>query len=129
MWLRFLTLSVLLCVVALWILFPRLVSHRHSNGHTASKAALYVVSTALAAFGNDAGRYPTTAEGLDALTTAPASLPMGKWDGPYLDKAPRDAWGEPLIYRSPGEDTHPFDLTIKGPDKKLGTADDVTNTP
>ncbi len=65
----------------------------------------------------DAGRYPTTEEGLTALIQRPASATS--WNGPYLrgEGVPVDPWNRPYDYRSPssrgGRD---FDLCSRGPD-------------
>jgi general secretion pathway protein G len=75
------------------------------------------------------GDYPTTAEGLQALITAPASK-TERWRGPYLQdsKLPTDPWGEPYQYRYPGvKNKDRYDLWSKGPDKTDGTEDDIGN--
>ena len=50
---------------------------------------------------SDVGRYPTSAEGLQALLENPGLL---NWRGPYLQwiTVPLDPWGQPLQYRSSG---------------------------
>jgi len=40
--------------------------------------------------------------------------------------APRDPWGEPLVYRCPGLAGDSFELVSKGPDRLLGTGDDLS---
>jgi len=89
------------------------------------------LKTALERYRMDLGSFPTTAEGLSVLMTAPANA-AGTWHGPYADtpggKPPLDPWGEPYQYRSPG--THNktgYDLFSKGPDKTEGTDDDIGN--
>ncbi len=89
------------------------------------------LKTALERYRMDLGSYPTTAEGLAVMMTAPANA-NGNWRGPYAEtpggKAPLDPWSEPYQYRSPG--THNktgYDLFSKGPDKTEGTADDIGN--
>jgi general secretion pathway protein G len=75
------------------------------------------------------GGYPTTAEGLQALLTAPAKN-ADRWRGPYLtdNKIPTDPWGEPYQYRFPGvKNKDGYDLWSKGPDKTDGTDDDIGN--
>src|SRR5271166_5525218 len=49
------------------------------------------------------GDYPSTADGLQALITAPANK-AEQWHGPYFSdsKIPLDPWGEPYIYHYPG---------------------------
>jgi general secretion pathway protein G len=45
-----------------------------------------------------------------------------------LRKTPRDAWGTPLTLECPSKDgKDPVDVTSAGPDKKPGTADDITS--
>ncbi len=89
------------------------------------------LKTALERYRMDLGSFPSTAEGLAVLITAPANA-AGTWRGPYADtpggKPPLDPWGEPYQYRSPG--THNkagYDLFSKGPDKTEGTEDDIGN--
>jgi general secretion pathway protein G len=75
------------------------------------------------------GDFPTTAEGLQALITAPANK-ADRWRGPYLQEAklPLDPWGEPYQYRYPGvKNKTTYDLWSKGPDKTDGTEDDIGN--
>lgn len=76
----------------------------------------------------DTGHYPSTEDGLEALVTRPANEP--RWDGPYLSKSvPRDPWGNPYEFRSPGEHGE-YDLFSFGKDGKPGgdgEAADITN--
>ena len=75
------------------------------------------------------GDYPSTADGLQALITAPANK-AESWHGPYFQdpKIPLDPWGEPYVYRYPGvHNKTGYDIYSKGPDKQDGTADDIGN--
>lgn len=79
----------------------------------------------------DTGSYPSTAEGLAALVTAPAAR-KDNWHGPYLDapggRLPVDPWGESYQYRFPGtRNKSGYDLYTKGADKTDGTEDDIGN--
>jgi len=48
-------------------------------------------------------RYPTTEQGLQALVTRPTTGPAPRgWAGPYIDKLPKDPWGNNYQYMSPG---------------------------
>jgi general secretion pathway protein G len=87
--------------------------------------------TSLEKYKLDMGSYPSTAEGLAALLTAPANA-ADNWHGPYAEadggKLQLDPWNEPYQYRFPG--THnktKYDLFSKGPDKSEGTEDDIGN--
>ncbi|HEY0945520.1 MAG TPA: type II secretion system major pseudopilin GspG [Opitutaceae bacterium] len=75
------------------------------------------------------GDYPSTAEGLQSLVSAPANK-ADRWRGPYIDgsKVPLDPWQEPYVYRYPGaKNKGGYDLFSKGPDKQEDTADDIGN--
>lgn len=85
------------------------------------------LKTALERYRLDLGSYPTTAEGLAVLLTAPANA-SANWKGPYVDSLPPDPWGEPYQYRSPGtRNKSGYDLFTKGPDKTEGSEDDIGN--
>ncbi len=94
----------------------------------ATKAQVDALGKALDQFRLDAGHYPTMDEGLAALVTHPTNEP--RWDGPYLTKAvPVDPWGNPYVYKSPGEHGE-YDLISYGKDKQPGgegEAADITN--
>jgi general secretion pathway protein G len=75
------------------------------------------------------GDYPSTAEGLEALVTAPAGK-ADKWQGPYIKdgKVPVDPWNEPYGYRYPGtKNKSGYDVFSKGKDKTADTPDDIGN--
>ena len=76
----------------------------------------------------DTGHYPSTADGLAALTSKPSS--EAKWDGPYLKKGvPPDPWENPYQYRMPGEHGE-YDLYSYGKDGQTGGTGenaDITN--
>jgi hypothetical protein len=59
------------------------------------------------------GNYPTTAEGLDALTTL-GSVPAA------------DPWGKPYVYASPGV-YNDYDLSSLGSDEASGGVDEATD--
>ena len=67
----------------------------------------------------EVGRYPTTEEGLMALSEQPAGA--SNWHGPYLKKKniPSDPWGNNYQYRSPGEMSD-YDLYSLGRDNADG---------
>jgi len=71
---------------------------------------------ALGSFKRDYGRFPSTAEGLAALTVRPSDIKETDWRGPYLDAGvPKDPWGRDYVYRYPGEhNTNTFDLYSLG---------------
>ena len=84
------------------------------------------VAGGLDVFAADNGRYPTAGEGLDALLVQPLSLPGWRC---YMDSVPTDPWGNRPHYRPTGPADSPtgYELTCLGPDRQLGTADDIVH--
>ena len=73
------------------------------------------------------GHYPTTAQGLAALTVIPPGSPRDR-TRPMMQKLCRDPWGRKYRYLCPGlHNQDSYDLWSCGPDGRDGTADDVTN--
>jgi len=85
------------------------------------------LATALKLYELDNGNFPTTSQGLEALTVKPTGSPVPKnWNGPYVEKRPMDPWGNSYEYRSPGEHRSDYDLYSKGKDPN-SEEDDITN--
>ena len=81
--------------------------------HLSAQQQISVFRLALESYAIDAGRYPTTEQGLSALREAPTLSPVPhRWHGPYIDgEIPSDPWGTAYEYRGPGEDTSSYALT------------------
>ncbi len=95
----------------------------------AAKVHIEQIGQGLELYKLDIGRYPTTAEGLQALITAPAGV--SNWNGPYGKERtlPLDPWKNEYRYQSPGV-KGPYDITSFGADGKEGGEGenkDVTN--
>jgi len=118
------TLIELLVVMVILVLLaslvaPRVIGYLGSSRTKSAKVQIESLSTSLELYKLDTGRYPDGREGLNALVQKPGDLPS--WNGPYLkkDKVPLDPWGQPYIYRYPGQHG-PFDILTLGADKKEG---------
>jgi len=99
------------------LVVPRYVAKEKKSRHQAARVQIELLGQALDQFRLDTGRYPTTAEGLNALITNPG---IPGWDGPYLKKGiPLDPWGRPYIYQSPGSHGD-YDLFSYGADGAPG---------
>lgn len=77
------------------------------------------ISSALSLYKLDNYRYPTTDQGLEALVQQPTSEPIPPNWKPYLKQPPKDPWGRPYLYVSPGEHGS-FDLYTLGADGEEG---------
>ena len=108
---------------------PRVLNYLSESKAKAAKIQIESFSSALDLYYLDVGRYPSTSEGLAALTQQPGGVQT--WNGPYLrtGAVPNDPWGHPYIYRSPGEHGS-FDIVSYGSDGQeggTGTAADVVS--
>jgi general secretion pathway protein G len=107
---------------------PRVLNYLSESKVKAAKIQLQSFSSALDLFNLDAGRYPSTAEGLAALVRRTPGV--GAWNGPYLrgGDVPNDPWNHPYIYRAPGG-RGAYDIVSFGSDGQeggSGTAADIS---
>ncbi|HNQ34835.1 MAG TPA: type II secretion system major pseudopilin GspG [bacterium] len=127
----FTLIELLLVLVILTILaaivVPRYAKRSEQARITAASTDIASLEAALDLFEVDAGRYPSTEEGLEALVEVPAQLE--NWKGPYIKRGvPKDPWGNPYVYTSPGDNnSNSYDLYSYGPDGKDGGDDDIDN--
>lgn len=119
-----LELLVVMVIIGLLVGYvaPKYFAQLGKSEVKAARAQIGAISKALDVYRLDTGHYPTQEAGLNALNTAPAN--ETKWQGPYLQKAvPLDSWGQPYVYRIPGE-KNDYDLFSYGKDGKPGGTDD-----
>jgi general secretion pathway protein G len=123
---------VVITIIALimGLVGPRVLNYLNESKVKAARIQIESFSSALDLFYLDVGRYPSSNEGLTALMQRPANIPM--WNGPYLRGAlPNDPWGNPYVYRSPGQ-KGVYDIISFGSDGKeggTGAGADITNDP
>ena len=72
--------------------------------------------------------YPSTEQGLEALTeqTDIEPIPRRFPDGGYVKRLPKDPWGNEYFLLNPGEHGK-MDVFTAGPDGEVGTEDDIGN--
>jgi general secretion pathway protein G len=92
---------VILGVLAVLIV-PRVVGRTEEARVAAAKHDLAAIMQSLKLYKLDNGRYPTNEQGLQALVTKPGSGPAASNWRPYLDKLPKDPWGNTYQYLNPG---------------------------
>ncbi|PLX98079.1 MAG: type II secretion system protein GspG [Desulfuromonas sp.] len=112
------------------IVLPKFTGRTQEARINAAESQVGVFATALDAYELDNGGYPTTEQGLSALSQEPTVPPTPtRWKGPYLQKAVGpDPWGGEYQYKSPGQrNPRSYDLLSYGPDKREGGGDDITN--
>lgn len=109
------------------IVYPKLAGRSEQARTTAVATQISSFSTALDAFEVDNGYYPRGKSGLLDLVQQPRDAQ--NWKGPYLKEIPKDPWGNEYVYECPGRvNVSSYDLTSAGPDGKVGSEDDISNT-
>ena len=98
---------------------PRVLNYLSESKVKAAKIQLQSFGGALDLFYLDAGRFPSTSEGLTALVRPTPGV--AAWNGPYLKggNVPNDPWNNGYVYRSPGEHG-PYDIVSYGADGQEG---------
>jgi len=104
----FTLLEVMVVVVILGILaalvVPKIISRPDEARAIAAKQDFASLMQALKLYRLDNQRYPTTEQGLQALVASPSTAPIApNWKaGGYLERLPKDPWGNLYQYLNPG---------------------------
>lgn len=111
---------VIIGIVAALVV-PNVIGRPDEARVAVAGADLRAVAASLEMYRLDNRTYPTTEQGLLALTQRPTSQPVPvNWvEGGYLPTPPVDPWGNPYVYRSPAVDG-PYDLVSNGADGVAG---------
>ena len=104
----FTLIEVMIVVVILGILaavvIPRILDRPDQARQSAAKSDIAVIMQQLKLYRLDNTFYPSTDQGLQALTVKPTTnpIPMNWKQGGYLERLPNDPWGRPYLYLNPG---------------------------
>lgn len=121
----FTLLEVMVVVVILGILaalvVPKIISRPDEARVIAAKQDIASLMQALKLYRLDNQRYPTTEQGLQALTVKPDATPVPpNWkSGGYVERLPKDPWGNLYQYLNPGVRSE-IDVFSFGADGALG---------
>jgi general secretion pathway protein G len=117
----FTLIEILVVVVILGILasiiVPKIMKRPEEARRTKAVIDIKAIETALNLYRLDNGVYPSTEQGIEALVTKPTTgvIPKDWKEGGYLDKVPKDPWGNLFVYLHPGVHKE-FDLVSYGAD-------------
>lgn len=119
-----LELLVVIAIIGLLAAYvgPKYFSQVGKSEQSVAKAQVDAFARAVNTYRLDVGQFPSTDDGLAALTTRPAG--SSKWSGPYLERAvPHDPWGRPYVYRGPSP-SGDFEIQSMGKDGRPGGSGD-----
>jgi len=108
-------LGILAAIVA-----PNVIGRIDDAQITRVQQDLRGIENALKFYRLDNFAYPTSEQGLQALVTKPADPNIRNWKpGGYLDRLPKDPWGNEYQYLSPGQNGE-IDIFTYGRDGRPG---------
>jgi len=97
-------LMVVLAIIGVLaaLIVPNVLGRADDARVTAARTDVGNLMQALKLYKLDNQRYPSSAQGLQALVIKPVTEPVpGNWK-PYLEKLPADPWGRAYLYMNPG---------------------------
>ena len=109
-------LGVLAALIA-----PKIMDRPDEARIVAARQDIATLIQSLKMYRLDNIRYPTTEQGLQALVTKPTidPIPTNWKSGGYLEKLPKDPWGNAYVYLSPGRHGD-IDVISLGADGQTG---------
>lgn len=122
----FTLVEIMVVVVIIGILgalvVPKLLGRTGESRVTAARVDIATLMSALKLYKLDNQRYPTTDQGLQALIQKPTSGPAANgWkEGGYVERLPKDPWGNPYQYLSPGIHGGEVEIMSYGADGQPG---------
>ena len=113
-------IELLIVIIILGLLYslvgPKMFGKADKARIQTAKVQIELIAAAIDTYRLDMGTFPKSLDLLRASNDP-------RWDGPYLPKdVPLDPWGNPYVYRFPGEHG-PYDMISYGQDGKLGGED------
>ena len=127
----FTLIEIMVVVVIMGILaslvVPQLIARTGESKVAAAKVDIATVMQALKLYRLDNQRYPTTEQGLQALIEKPSTGPAANgWKaGGYLEKMPKDPWGNPYQFLSPGVKGEVDIISLGADGQPGGSGDDA----
>ena len=103
------------------IIFTRVSDRPEQARRTKATVEIRQLQTSLELYKLDNREFPTTEQGLSALVSVPSTgtVPQNYPASGYMDKIPKDPWGNDYVYICPGNHGD-YDLESYGPDGEDG---------
>jgi general secretion pathway protein G len=103
------------------VIVPTVISKVDEAREAKAKEDIRALEAALLEFRLDNSKYPTTEQGLAALTVQPTDPSIRHWrPGGYIQRTSKDPWGYDYHYENPGTHGKEFDLYTLGADDQPG---------
>lgn len=121
----FTLIEIMVVIVILGLLaalvVPKLIGRTEEAKKTQARVQIRNIEQALGLFKLDNGFYPATDQGIEALIKIPdvGRIPKNYRKDGYLDRLPKDPWGNPYVYVSPGTNRD-YEISSYGADGAQG---------
>lgn len=103
------------------LIAPRVIDRVSDARITKAKTDIRGLESQLNLYRLDNFRYPTTEQGLQALKTRPNDPSLTNYRaGGYVDRLPKDPWGNEYQYLNPGTHGTDIDIYTLGADGRPG---------
>jgi general secretion pathway protein G len=103
------------------VIVPQVVDKVDQARSAKAKQDITSLETALTMYRLDNSKYPTTDQGLAALSTQPTDPSIRNWrPGGYIKRISKDPWGNDYQYVYPGTHGSEYDLYSLGADNQPG---------
>lgn len=106
-------LGILAAIVA-----PNVIGRVGDAQITAAKSDIRGIENALKLYRLDNFSYPSSEQGLQALVSKPSDPNIRNWKQ-YLERLPKDPWGNPYLFLNPGNNGE-IDIYTLGRDGRPG---------
>ena len=130
----FTLLEMMIIIIILGLLasltIPNIMSNKSRADQQKVLSDIAAIENALDMYKLDNGYYPTEAQGVNALVIKPIELPIPRIypHNGYIRRLPQDPWNNAYQINNPGR-YNEIDIFSVGPDKVIGTEDDIGNWP
>lgn len=130
----FTLLEIMVVIVILGLLasltIPSLMGNKEKADKQKATSDIVALENALDMYKLDNGRYPSSEQGLAALSSKPevAPVPRNYPEDGYIRRLPQDPWGNAYQLRNPGRHGK-LDVFSSGQDGIADSEDDIGNWP
>jgi len=122
----FTLIEVMAVVVILGLLVtlvaPNVLGQQEKAQVKKAQVDIQMLSSALSMYKLENYNFPSTSQSLEALVNKPSGSPEAlNWSSSYVNRLPKDPWGNPYVYLEPGSKSKQgYDLWSYGADGKKG---------
>lgn len=121
----FTLIEIMVVIVILGLLaalvVPKLIGRTEEAKKTQARVQIRNIEQALGLYKLDNGYFPSTEQGIEALIRIPDAgrIPKNYRKGGYMDRVPKDPWGNAYVYLNPGGHGD-YDISSYGADGAQG---------